>query len=298
MTIEGLGNRKSQHPAVRLVWATDIHLDHVDPDQAMGFLDAIKSKKGDGLLLGGDMSSAGNLAEDLTLIADTVDQPVYFVLGNHDFYGGSIAGTRRVTGNLASSGLNWLPSCGCLEIAPGVGLVGIGGWGDARNGNHENSAVMLTDYFVIAELKAVYDTESGEMTLRSQPALKEKLRALGRESAATLRPQLTEAAARFNQVIVLTHVPPFPEAAWHEGAPSADDWLPGFSCRAMGEELFRIAEEYPDSEFTVLCGHTHGDGVARILPNLVVHTQGAEYGQPGFKMVVVRPESVVLDPGS
>ena len=283
------------HPAVRLVWATDIHLDCTDPDRAMAFFEAVNAAGGDFLLLGGDMSNAGSLSEDLTLLAEMLNQPGYFVLGNHDYYGSSIEGTRRLADGLKSAGLHWLPACGGIELAEEVGLVGNGGWGDIRNGNRENSKVMLMDYFVISELKEVYDTENDDMTLRPQHALKEKLRALGREAAECLRPQLLEAAARFQQVIVLTHVPPFPEAAWHQGAQSSSDWLPGFSCRALGEELYRVAGEYPDTEFTVLCGHTHGEGVARIRPNLVVHTQGAEYGFPNFRMVTADRKSVNVE---
>ena len=31
---------------------------------------------------------------------------------------------------------------------------------------------------------------------------------------------------------------------------------------------------------TVLCGHTHGAGEVKILPNLLVKTGGAEYKKP------------------
>ena len=242
------------------------------------------------------MSNAVNLEADLTMIADSLDKPVYFVLGNHDYYGGSIAGVRRIARNLTSSRIKWVADGDGLELVPGVGLVGNGGWGDAQFGNCENTPVMLTDYFVIAELQDVYDKDNDDMSLRPQPALKEKLRALGREAAEDLRPQLMEAADRFFQVIVLTHVPPFKEAAWHEGAHSSDDWLPGFSCKAVGEELVKVAETHADTTFTVLCGHTHGGGFARVLPNLVVHTQAAEYGSPGFQIVKAGSEGIIVDP--
>lgn len=280
---------------VCLAWATDIHLDHTDPDGALFFFTALEESSSDYVLLGGDMSNARNLAEDLALMSSIVTQPIHFVLGNHDYYGGSIDRVQEVARGLKSSGMHWLPAEGCIELAPGVGLVGNGGWGDARNGNHVDSPVMLTDYFVISELVEVYDKENDDMTLGSQPALKEKLSSLGLDSAAVLHPQLNDAAGRFEQVIVLTHVPPFPEAAWHEGVHSNDDWLPGFSCRAMGDELLKAAENHPDTMFTVLCGHTHGEGTTRIRPNLTVHTQGAEYGSPDFRMITVDREAVVLE---
>ena len=37
---------------------------------------------------------------------------------------------------------------------------------------------------------------------------------------------------------------------------------------------------------TVLCGHTHGRGHARILPNLEVRTGGAKYGNPAIQCIM------------
>lgn len=33
------------------------------------------------------------------------------------------------------------------------------------------------------------------------------------------------------------HVPPFREASWHQGRISDDDWLPHFTCKAVGDVL-------------------------------------------------------------
>jgi len=41
-----------------------------------------------------------------------------------------------------------------------------------------------------------------------------------------------------------------------------------------------VAAAHPEAELLVLCGHTHGSGVARIAPNLKVITGGADYGTP------------------
>ncbi len=37
-----------------------------------------------------------------------------------------------------------------------------------------------------------------------------------------------------------TYIPPFREAAWYEGRPSADDYLPFFSCKAVGDVLLDV----------------------------------------------------------
>jgi hypothetical protein len=52
-----------------------------------------------------------------------------------------------------------------------------------------------------------------------------------------------------------------------------------------GAGLATLARAHPERSLTVLCGHTHSPGVARILPNLVVYTGAAEYGSPMVQRV-------------
>jgi Icc-related predicted phosphoesterase len=101
-----------------------------------------------------------------------------------------------------------------------------------------------------------------------------KLNELGDEAAAHLRKLLPD-ALKFNHVIVLTHVPPFREACWHQGKISDNNWLPHFACKAVGDVLLEAMIAAPDKRMTVLCGHTHGSGEAELLPNLRVLTGGA-----------------------
>src|SRR5262249_3953346 len=131
------------------------------------------------------------------------------------------------------------------------------------------------DYLLIAELAGITKSE------RLQ-----RLNDLGDQEASRLRDPLREALARYPRVIVATHVPPFKEACWHEGKVSNDDWLPHFTCRAVGEVLREAALAHPEKKIRVLCGHTHGDGAAEILPNLKVVTGGAEYGEPRVQGVI------------
>ena len=78
--------------------------------------------------------------------------------------------------------------------------------------------------------------------------------------------------------LVLTHVPPFRESCWHNGSVSEETWLPGFTCKAVGDLLTSVAESHAKINFTVLCGHTHGSGYVRMSPNLDVHTGFGDYG--------------------
>ena len=228
------------------------------------------------MLVGGDTGQAPSVGPYLELIAAAVGVPVYFVLGNHDYYGGSIKGTRASIRETVAQWeqLCWLDEAGVIELTKTTALIGHSGWGDARLGNFLSSPVQLNDWRQIDELTGL-----------SRARLIYELQRLGEEAAEHLRTILPDALARYRDVVVLTHVPPWAEAAWHEGEHSSPDWTPWFACGAVGEVLKGAMLNAPQQEMTVLCGHTHVEGTARILPNLTVYTAAAEYGQPAIARI-------------
>lgn len=263
---------------VRLAWMTDIHLDMVEEEVIQDFLGASRQIAPDLILITGDIGEAATVRAYLTRFADTLQVPIYFVLGNHDYYGGSVQAVREDITQLCTEHplLHWLPLAGIVELAPGTALLGHGGWSDAGYGDFLNSSVMLNDYLHIQDL-AVYSLDRYK--------LQEKLRQLGEEAATYLKPTLERACAQYKEVYVALHSPPFQECAWYEGSTPDDDnpYLPHFTCKAAGDVLLNVAAAYPDTSISVLCGHTHGDGEAQIRPNLWVQTGGAEYGNPEIK---------------
>ena len=56
-------------------------------------------------------------------------------------------------------------------------------------------------------------------------------------------------------------------------------------CRAVGEVLVEIMSKRADRNLMVFCGHTHSNGFCEVLPNLGVHTGGAEYTRPTVQAV-------------
>jgi 3',5'-cyclic-AMP phosphodiesterase len=264
-------------PARRLAWATDVHLNFLSPEELAAFAAALAASEADAILITGDIAEAPSLRRLLTNVAQAVRRPIYFVLGNHDFYHGSIADVRALAADLSATSpwLRWLPAIDPVELAEDTILVGHDGWADGRLGNYERSSVMLNDYLLIEEL-------SGLDKDRRLAALHR----LGDEAAAHLEKIVPAALDRCRRVIVATHVPPFKEACWHLGRISNDAWLPHFTCKAAGDVLREAAAARPDRKIEVLCGHTHGAGVAEILPNLVVRTGGAEYGAPVVQGVI------------
>jgi 3',5'-cyclic-AMP phosphodiesterase len=254
-----------------LAWATDIHLDFVSADEVTALAERLAADGPDGVVLSGDLSNAMGLVGHLEALAAHLARPIYFVLGNHDFYRGSIADVRARMRELTQTSpwLRWLPACGVIDLGDGWSMVGHDGWGDGRAGDVQGSRVMLNDWRVIRELATL-----------QRPARVAALNALGDEAAAFFRQRVPEALARAPKLLVVTHVPPFPDACWHEGKRSEDDWLPWFTCVAAGDALREQLAARPDRDALVVCGHTHGAGEVEILPNLRVRTGGAVYGKP------------------
>jgi len=257
----------------RLAWMTDIHLNFLGTMQIENWLEEIQQEEFDALLITGDIGEADSLQDYLLRIEGRLKVPVYFVLGNHDYYRSSVENVRANMRRLHEEHprLNWLPEQGIVKLSDTVGMVGHGAWGDGGYGDFMASSLMLNDYVMIHDLCDL----SPEKRLL-------KLRALGQDAALYIKRILPTALGRYSHVFVALHVPPFQESCWYDDkTPDADDdYLPHFTCKAVGDVLLEIADSYPDKQITVLCGHTHGRGETTIRPNLEVITEGAEYGKP------------------
>ena len=264
-------------PVRRLAWLTDLHLNFVTPGHVERLCLSVAESGADAMLLTGDIGEAHDVEGHLEALDAGLGLPLYFVLGNHDFYGGGIARVRAgIAARCARSPrLTALTQAGVVALTGETGLIGHDGWADGRLGDYERSEVLLNDYRLIEELAGL-----------DREARLGRLQALGDEAAAHLRALLPVALSRFRRLIVLTHVPPFREACWHRGRISDDDWAPHFACRAVGEVLREAMATHPECMMTVLCGHTHSPGEAQVLPNLWVLTGGAEYGRPELQRVL------------
>jgi Icc-related predicted phosphoesterase len=261
----------------RMVWCTDIHLNFAKPDSLAEFLQRLHDADPDLLLIGGDIAEATDVVRTLEVLDHHLERPIYFVLGNHDFYFGSIHRVRRDVRALCarSDNLIYLTDAGVVELSDRVGLVGHDGWADARLGNYERSMIMMNDYRLIEELAGFTKEQRWPL-----------LQAMGDAAAVDVREVLPQALEQYESVYFLTHVPPLREACWHNGKISDDEWAPHFTCKAVGDAILEIMRDYPHRELTVLCGHTHGSGEAHPLQNVWIFTGAAIYGFPAINRVL------------
>lgn len=252
---------------MKIGWATDIHFDHCTAEAIEAFLQEAANEKADCFLLVGDLTSNGEANHLIQTLQSALKIPVYFVLGNHDFYGTSI---KEVRLNIDPD-LHYLTQENIISLSPKVALIGHDGWADCRAGDYEHSTVgsMISDFYYIEEFKGT-----------SKQAKFEKMQSLARESVQHIERLLPLALETHEEVILLTHVPPFKETCLYEGKMSGAEWLPFFMNQSMGDCLKQIMAQYPDKKLTVLCGHTHSEAHYSPLPNLTVHAGFAEYGKP------------------
>lgn len=227
----------------------------------------------DGCLLTGDISEADDVAWQLKQLSFELACPLYFVLGNHDFYHGRIERVREQVRGICAhdSRLHYLTGGAPIRVADQWVLCGDDGWADARQGDYFHSSVRMNDFRLIEDLVEL-DEVSRYRFLRKQ----------GAAAAWRLSNQLKIAAGMARRILVATHVPPFRESCWYDGRHSDDNWAPFFICHSLGWALKRFCQSHPQHEVLVLCGHTHHAGRSRIAENLTVWTGAAEYGVPSL----------------
>jgi len=266
---------------MRLIWCTDIHLDHCK-DIPM-FIDDVLTMQPDRVVLTGDISDARQIVQHLALMADGWDVPIDFVLGNHDYYGESPfvpAKMKDVRNKIAANckhidNLNWLEQSGPVKLTDMTALIGSSLWCDWRAGLGDKSSVWLNDYLLIADLFG------HPYNYQDRMRIKKKVQSLAKDSTKQLMSDFKKAVDDgFKKIIVGVHVPPFHEASFYNGVVQNDDWAPHFVCKVAGDQLKAEVKKHPEIDVLVLTGHTHGSGKKDILPNLHVINGPATYRHP------------------
>ena len=262
---------------MRIGWVTDIHLSVCSDEVREKFYDQILAARLSALWVGGDIGEADNIVHWLRELCAKVDIPVYCVLGNHDYYFGSIRQVRENVALLCQElpNLHYLSQRDVVAVTDNIGLIGHDGWADGRNGNYETSMVMMNDYRHIEELAPLTKQQRLEL-----------LHQLGDEAARHIGQGLRSGLQQYSEVYVVTHIPPVRGACWYEGQIADDEWAPHFTCHAVGVAILEIAAEFPSGQVTVLCGHTHSPGICQAADNVVIHTAAAEYERPQLSQIL------------
>ena len=271
-------NLKPATTSATALWLSDLHLDQADRGKTGILLDQISGIAYGALVVTGDISNASQLPGHLRMLAAaSAPRPMYFILGNHDYYDSSIG---EVEGNVAAicrtvKNLHHLGGDEIIPLGSGVALIGHGGWADARAGYGRHTVIDSPDRHRIDDFLHL-----------DRQAMLARMRTLGRDSAAIIRHTLPLALSRHRHVVIATHVPPFPETARYNGQRCGEAHLPHYTNLSAGLAIRGIARAFPKNFITILCGHAHSPVRMRILPNLEVRVGGAQTGNPAVQDLI------------
>lgn len=268
-----------------ILWMTDIHLDHFNskPWLLEPFYEQCIALKPHCIFITGDIGNAECTESILEGLSEEIMAPIYFVLGNHDFYGSSINGVqnkmhRVFHGHPRSDEIRYMGGefSSVIQLAQKVYVVGGDGMADCRIGNPQFLYKKMNDHYLIDDFR--------DKSLEEVIEIRQKQ---AKRQASELILKLTEARQPC-KLFVLTHIPPFVEAcpeSRYQINP-ANGW-PYYVNVTLGEHLKTWCEANPEVMVEVLCGHTHLDCEYQALPNLRVRSQFAEYGHPERSMRMI-----------
>lgn len=131
----------------RLAWLTDLHLNFVNPRHVERLSRSVVESGAAAVLLTGDVGEAHDVEIHLEALDAGLGLPIFFVLGNHDFYRGGIARVRTGIAALCARlpRLVYLTQAGVMSLSEDTCLIGHDGWADGRLGDYDRSEVLLND---------------------------------------------------------------------------------------------------------------------------------------------------------
>lgn len=260
---------------MRVAWLTDIHLNFLNERRRVRFVERVAAQTPDAVVISGDIADGWSVVPALEVFATCVACPVYFVLGNHDFYHRGI-GVVRAEVRAATQGtrVTYLVDADVVELGSGVALVGHDGWADGREGDYAGTTFRTNDFVHIQDFQ-VFGGGYGARDQRLR-----LMQHLAGEAAAHFARVLPLAAASHSHIIAVTHVPPFAGASRYRGRPTGPDALPFYASKCAGEAMLDAMGRFPACRLTVLAGHTHATARYDAAPNVEVRTASATYGKP------------------
>lgn len=278
---------------MKIAWLTDIHLNFLCERERQDYYDLINEHKPDAIFITGDIAEAPSVSEIIQTMIVQINAPIYFVLGNHDFYRSSIDKVKEkfmseIEPDLSSK---YLPYNKEIELQKDIWLVGIDGMADGQAGDFFGSTIQMNDHRLIEEFN--------HARICSKALLLDEMKKFAEWEVFMLHTKLLVLFHKTNPktVIILTHVPPFEEVCLYKGEKTQAVFLPFYCSVITGFFIKEFAKKHPNTNFLVLSGHTHSKAKCEILPNLKVWVGPAEYGNPGIEILQIKESEVEWEEG-
>lgn len=272
---------------MQLDWITDPHLDHLkNPRDLIKFMDLLHNRSSEALLITGDLAESDSIYDFLGLLIGAYQRPIYFVLGNHDYYGNEIAETKQavrgVCRDVPEGLLNWLTEAEPIWLNETTVLIGHDGFYDGQCGLGSQTDLGMRDF------TAHGIPDLARALALGTPSLFKAILSLAVEATAWLEAQLVRVLQSNPQrVLLATHVPPFHEASYFRGKPSDARSAPYYVNKILGDMLRIFTANHPQVTFEVYAGHTHSKRCVPITSNLNVYVGTARYTTlPQFQLPI------------
>jgi 3',5'-cyclic AMP phosphodiesterase CpdA len=263
---------------MKIAWASDLHWDRANEENRERFLSEFRECGADAAVITGDIATSHDLTDVLGLLARTFQpRPIYFTLGNHDYFGSWIRSVdRRVIEmcrdtNLYPLGYDEKP----IRLASDCALIGHHGWGDGMADFGRWYLPPIRDFDAIGDFR--------KKPLRKKFDL---IKHLGEESARYFTRSLRQALRSCSRVFVATHVPPFTNALRSRRPDRNGDLRPHFCNFAAGRAINSLAYAHPNKRIWVLAGHTHTPFSDIMISKLRIETAQVTIGSPSIQRIV------------
>ena len=235
---------------LKITWCTDTHLDFLPDQDVVQFAERLVAENPNVIMITGDISISQKLVYHLSMIESVVKRPVYYVLGNHDYYGGIIQNVRQTMKEISnmSQYLRYLPTTPYVQLSPSTALIGHDGWYDATAGVVGKTNFVMNDWIKIG------DYALKNSVVRQSPNYKniiEVSQKLAHESVVHISGAIKAAAKYYKVIVIATHFPPFEEVHQHNERSSDPGVQPWYTSKVLGETLKRAAEAFPNIRFEV-----------------------------------------------
>lgn len=252
------------------LWLTDLHVDRLSKVQHQELINKISAAGAEQIWLTGDIGDPPFNWQFLETLLKRLDVPIYFVLGNHDYYHQSIADMRTQAWQLTCEFEHAYYLTMTHPIVRGdMMLTGVDAWANTND----------------IPLKArTWDAEAiDNWAALSLSELQQAMNVQAQEDAKHLRLQCEQGITkRTKNVYLLTHIPPLHAVQSDKAKPLQNDRSVFYSC-ALADVLTDLQKDYPTIAFHIYSGHVHKTFQYQISENMYGHVMDAyhpEQNQP------------------
>ncbi|GGI89055.1 metallophosphoesterase family protein [Legionella impletisoli] len=248
---------------MRTLWLTDLHVNRLDEEHYTDLFNRIQASEADGIWITGDIGDPPLNWIFLEDLFCKFTKPIYFVLGNHDYYGLKVDEARQKARNLSYA----YPNAHYLTSEAGFVfkeyfITGIGCWGNTGN---------------IPLRENTWDSDAIYDLLRlNLEQLKTKVNQLGEQDASILLQKCAAGITKtIKTLVIFTHVPPIEAMQGRNPVRALEENRTVYYSFALSNALKQLLETYPEIDIRVYSGHLHQAQAYQITDRLHGHVAEA-----------------------